>query len=156
MICKRFYSKAINRDNGYHRTNYKNGDWVYGLITRLFDDRFPNLPAEMTDLNGVSGIEIDHNTICQYIGRTDKNDNKIFKHDVVRDTEEDMTMVVRWDDEELRFVLDDYGYTGCVMGYAFDTYGFNDFCKTVDKFVEVIGNIYDSPELLEGGGEDED
>lgn len=41
------------------------------------------------------------------------------------------------------------------MGYAFDTYGFNDFGKTVDKFVEVIGNIYDIPELLEGGGKDE-
>lgn len=61
-----FRGKAINRDKGYHRTNYKNGDWVYGLVTRLYDERFENLPAEMTDTNGVSGIEVDYKTVGQY------------------------------------------------------------------------------------------
>lgn len=63
-----FRAKAINRDIGIHRTNYKNGDWIYGLVTRLYDNRFGNLPAEMRDLSGVIGIEIDHNTIGQDIG----------------------------------------------------------------------------------------
>ena len=72
-----FRAKAINRDKGYHRTSYKNGDWVYGLITRLYDERFENLPAEMTDENCVSGIEIDHSTICQFTSLTDKNGDKI-------------------------------------------------------------------------------
>lgn len=27
-----FKAKAINRDKGYHRTEYKNGDWVFGNI----------------------------------------------------------------------------------------------------------------------------
>lgn len=40
-----FRGKAINRDKGYHRTEYKNGDWVYGLLTRHYDERFENLPA---------------------------------------------------------------------------------------------------------------
>ena len=67
-----FRGKAINRDIGYHRTSYKNGDWVYGLVTRIYDERF-ELPVEMTDINGVSGIEVDYKTIGQYTGLTDKN-----------------------------------------------------------------------------------
>ena len=148
--------KAKRIDNGeWVEGSYLNckGSTTYKHNIRTFDDEW-----------GVEWVEVDETTICQYTGLTDKNGNKIWENDVVRDTEDDMTMVVRWDDEELRFVLDDYGYTGCVMEYGFDefagifdvvdTYGFNDFCKTVDKFVEVIGNIFDNPELLEGGGEE--
>ena len=40
-----FRGKAINRNRGYHRTKYKNGEWVYGLLTRLYDERFENLPS---------------------------------------------------------------------------------------------------------------
>lgn len=43
-----FRGKAINRDEGYHRTDYQNGEWVYGLVTKLYDEQFKKLPAEMT------------------------------------------------------------------------------------------------------------
>ena len=52
-----FRAKAINRDKYISRSHYKKGDWVYGLVTRLYDARFPSLPAEMTDINGISQIE---------------------------------------------------------------------------------------------------
>ena len=127
-----FRAKAINRDKGYHRSNYKNGDWVYGLITRLYDEKFENLPAEMTDLNGVSGIEIDHNTICQYTGLTDKNGNKIWENDIV-DIKHyaENAHEVKW------------GYGGFYIGINGLLCHYNTVC-------EVIGNIFDNADLLKG------
>lgn len=138
-----FRAKAINRDddNGYYRTSYKNGDWVCGLVTKLFDDQFENLPAEMTNLNGVSRIEVDHNTICQYTGQNDRHDNKIFENDIVKAIVDSMTMLVRWDDENSKYVLDDYTSDGVLM----DTYEFRDF---LNRDLEIIGNVFDNPELI--------
>lgn len=127
-----FRAKAINRDKGYHRSNYKNGDWVYGLITRLYDERFENLPAEMTDLNGVSGIEIDYNTICQYTGLTDKNGNMIWENDVVR--------LPELFGSEIGQVV----YLAPSFKSYCKAYGYTQLCG------EVIGNIFDHPDLLKG------
>lgn len=153
-----FRAKAINRDKGYHRTNYKNGDWVYGLITRLYNERFENLPAEMTDENGVSGIEIDHNTICQYTGLTDKNGNKIWENDVVEfeDTGEegyeykegyDFINRAKVEFAEARWSLTDFLDTNsAVVDEMYNQVEFMDFWQ----YCEVKGNIFDNAELIEG------
>ena len=146
-----FRAKAINRDKGYHRTKYKNGDWVYGLITRLYDEIFENLPAEMTNENGVSGIEIDHKTICQYTGLTDKNGNKIWENDVVKKYNSngdewriskiiwaDYSLNIGWCTEDIKSLTE---YSGRLFKVGFDV---NDA-----ETCEVIGNIFDNKELLE-------
>ena len=130
-----FRAKAINRDKGYHKTKYKNGDWVYGLVTRLYDERFENLPAEMTNVNGVSGIEVDYKTIGQFTGLTDKNGVKIFEGDIVR-----------------AFTRFSEIYVSPVV-YHDGTFWFKNWSwtKFLFKFenIEIIGNIHDNPELLE-------
>lgn len=130
-----FRAKAINRDEGYHRTNYKNGDWVYGLISRLYDERFSILPAEMTNEDGVSGIEIDHNTVGQYTGLIDRKGNRIFDGDIVK-----------WDGTEISNIrYCDGVYRLCnAKGY----YGVS--LHNHYSYVEVIGNIHDNPELMKG------
>jgi uncharacterized phage protein (TIGR01671 family) len=154
-----FRAKAINRDpDREYRTNYKNGDWVYGLVTTMYDDRFPNLPAEMKNTDGVSGIDVDHRTIGEYTGLTDKNGTKIFEGDIVRIgryfnnnfyTEDNY--VCKYDTNTVSFkfyyivpkdiadvnkyaILGD-GATLSDMGCGFT--------------IEVIGNIYDNSDLIE-------
>lgn len=139
-----FRGKAINRDIGEHRTNYKNGDWVYGLVTRLYDERFENLPAQMTDVNGVSGIEVDYETIGQYTGLTDKNGKKIFEGDIVQIKDFSHGCALNYKQPTSKWAVKWYEDTAKFSIDYMKVLNFN-FTKS-----EVIGNIHDNPELLEG------
>lgn len=140
-----FRGKAINRDESYHRTEYQNGEWVYGLVTKLYDEQFKNLPAEMTNTNGISGIEIDYKTIGQYTGMVDKHGTKIFEGDIVdfskRPDNGDYGAVI-YDADETEFGIEYYN--------IYRSLGKNYYPENI----EVIGNIYDNPELL--GDEEND
>lgn len=144
-----FRGKAINRIEGYeYRTNYQNGDWVYGLLTKLYCERYPELPAEITNKGGISGIYVDYTTVGQYTGLTDKNSVKIFEGDIVRQYSEGI-------DNEYLY---DYYDIGQVFWYQSQTR----FLRTSNLYLddcpamrehceyEVIGNIHDNPELLKG------
>lgn len=134
-----FRGKAINRDKGYHLTEYKNGEWVYGLVTKLYDEQFKSLPAEITNTNGIRGIEIDHKTIGQYTGLNDKNGNKIFEGDIVDfpdRSDSESYGVVEYDTNETEFgIVYDSIYEGLGRQYH-------------SRDIEVIGNIFDNPELF--------
>ena len=144
------------------------GEWVEGYLFKKYyqelpHDRFAIQYKTTGDENEWTpkymAVEIDESTLCQYTGLTDKNGNKIWENDVL-DADE-VNSLVRFDEENARFVLDDYGIKGCLMEYGFDenaggygfieTNGFDDFMD-ITEAVEVIGNIFDNPELL-GGGE---
>ena len=130
-----------------------NGEWVEGYYA--MSQNTEGITHWILEPIGAMH-KIDESTICQYTGLTDKNGNKIWEKDIL--TDDDMHSVVRWDEEEARFVIDDYGTKGCLMEYGFDecmgeygvvdTYGFDDFCSM--KSFEVIGNVFDNAELLGG------
>ena len=77
----------------------------------------------------------------QYIGVKDKNGNEIYEKDIVTIDGEDEYFVVEWDSDTARFVMNSETLT-----VDFDNYW--------DYQVEVIGNIFDNPELLKGGEEE--
>lgn len=135
-----FRAKAINRSENFtYRTNYKNGDWVFGLITQRGNKI---ACATMTNTDGVSNIDVNDNTIGQYIGIKDKNDNKIFEDDIVRiivnNYDEDNILIVRYDSALAQFVLENDS-----LSVTFD--------NVYNYEVEVVGNIHDDPEYLKGG-----
>lgn len=140
----------------------KDEQWVYGYYVQGFNiyEEPLHIIFDPTTIFYSSGEtdgweEIDVNTLCACTVLTDKIGNKIWENDILFD--DDMYSVVRWDDEEARFVIDDYGTKGCLMEYGFDedagdydvvdTNGFDDFCS-MDSF-KIVGNIFDNPELLQ-------
>lgn len=129
-----FRAKAINRNDNL-RSTYKNGDWVYGLVTRLYDEDYKNLPAEMIDINGISGIEVDHTTIGQFIGKIDKNNNMVFTGDITAVEGEDIYGIVKYREDKAAFFVEN-NQDGDYVGETWDT------------DVVVVGNIYDNSELL--------
>ena len=145
-----FRAKAINRVKGnFYRTKYKNGDWVYGLVSKLNKEYdIGSLPMEMTNTDGISGIEVDYNTLGQFTGLTDKNGKKIFEGDIVLFEDECAGNYEYHDCTEKRCGVIDYD-----CGQFFLT---NRIAVEMEDLIydneldgEVIGNIHDNPELLE-------
>lgn len=134
-----FRGQAANRDTCPHyRTKYKNGDWVIGLLT---DHANYAGFAEMTNINGVSGIEVDRNTVGQYTGLTDKNDDPIYEGDIVRYVSKAGTPAdyeVLWSEKR-----------GAWMLRYRDSKNERLSVAAHHRMIEIIGNIHDNPELLE-------
>lgn len=131
-----FRAKAINRDpNGNYRTSYQNGDWVYGLVSKVWS-KYDE--AEMTNVSGISGIEVDYKTLGQYTGLDDKNGMPIFEGDIV---------IKRTYQGKKLFPVtftDGMFHCGWGGGSSTATHGYT----LADKQIEVVGNIYDNPELV--------
>lgn len=114
-----------------------NGDWEYGdLWCNPYGKRVVCIVSPINDQGTTGGNEVDPETIGQYTGLKDKNGKKIFEGDIVcHDFGEKQIgkqyAIVKWSEKYASFQLkpiDDWM-----------------FCNLSD--VEVIGNIYDNPEL---------
>lgn len=98
--------------------------------------------------------EIDPETLCQYIGLTDKNGNKIWDNDIV-------SLYEKIQDYEwkatVKFGNPNWEYN---WGWQLVPIGECDMNKDILLWIdmeiascEVIGNIFDNPELLELDGD---
>ena len=143
-----------------------NGEWVEGLLwkkkyksNKIFISCFPD-----KDDNEEVYV-VDENTICQYTGLTDKNGNKIWENDILlqKTTEKhwcswECMGIVRygemdWSEEWLGhksvgFYIEPIKRKGNTKSIY---YGICQEYMT-DKYfpIEVIGNIFDNPELMKG------
>ena len=123
------------------------GEWVYGH----FFQRMGHYPAivEQRLYNGKVMYfitAVSDETVSQFTGLLDKNGEEIYEGDILRISE--FANVV------CEFRYGAFGYIYCNEFHPFagnTNYTFNP--KNTDKEFEVIGNIYDNPELLEGGAE---
>ena len=155
----RYLSKAKRLDNG---------EWVVGYIVRYGHtgkEKYYIIPSYASDLYS---FLIDKNTICRCAGSKDKNGNLIWENDIA---------VFLGHKGTIKFECGSFGIaykapidwreiqanimrvTGCENNlYACENdnyislweiyWNFNDEEDSLD-LVEVIGNIFDNPELLE-------
>lgn len=111
------------------------GEWVFGYI-------FPDLGAMKIrqfepDRPECNDYEIDPETVGQYTGLTDKNGKRIFEGDIVDYISSDVIGNPK---------------TGTIIVEDMTDYDTMIYLNHSDE-LQIIGNIYDNPELLKGGGE---
>lgn len=115
----------------------RTGEWFYG---NLFDKDASGRTHISTTRQGC--LDIDPETVGQFTGLLDKNGKEIYEGDVIlqRGYSRIRPMLVRF--EHGAFV------TGEHSGSSTTTRP-----MLIQKRCEVLGNIYDNPDLLKGGAE---
>jgi uncharacterized phage protein (TIGR01671 family) len=117
-----------------------NGEWVYGdLWCNPYGKRKVCIVSPINDQGTTGGNAVNPETVGQYTGMLDKNGTKIFEGDICNFSNRsdiDNYGVVVYDADETEFGID-YGSTYLGLGRHYHS-----------RDVEVIGNIYDNPELL--------
>lgn len=122
-----------------------NGEWVEGFFAQSGDSRFILIDNGFA-VGYVKMKEVVPETIGQYTGLTDKNGKKIFEGDICKTYFESYTH--SW--EEVVVVTEFCG------AYGIESAEGKHFRAFINESVytrshEVIGTIYDNPELLEVG-----
>lgn len=85
-------------------------------------------------------------TVGQYTGQKDKNGKKIFEGDIVRHIRTCEIFTVAWHGSFAEFVISEFQKPNKATRECKDMY-------LVNRYYEVIGNIYDNHKLLERGEE---
>ena len=117
----------------YRAKRTDNGEFIEGLLTIMWGQLHIINPDDEN-----TAYPIDESTICQCTGLKDKHGKLIFENDIVRCGK---NCTVTWCDTFVSWRLN-------TSGWMYSHF-FGEACKPED--VEIVGNIFDNPELLEVG-----
>ena len=118
-------------------------EWVYGMLCKVNEgDTEHGEPIKykiQTDEKEygeyVKCFITDENTIGQYIGFHDRFGDEIYESDIVYVRSEDENAIIEWDEQTARFIIHFDGWIA-------------DFDNYYGKELEIMGDIYNNPELL--------
>lgn len=118
-------------------------EWLYGdLVSSVDKKRFAIL---VNDKENYDECEVAPKTIGQFTGLYDYNGNKIYEGDILKWEKDGLMYVVKfWDGMFYASVKE------CNDG-IFGGFPLHALTKHDDRKCEIVGNIYDNPELMKGG-----
>ena len=143
----------MNREILFRGKRADNGEWVYGY---LYQDGLIGCNIFQTKPHLAAYI-VDPSTVCQFTGLTDQNGVKIFDGDIAKihyffeNYDPDTLGAFNAFNDEAN-VIGKLSIT--YMGVYFESANAEgylcDYLEEPEEELEVIGNIFDNPELLEG------
>lgn len=127
------------REHLFKGKTIEDGKWIYGDLVHSWH-KMNTKPTTMI-YNTLDKTEVDPTTVCEYTGLRDKNGTRIFEGDIVKWA--DFTMETFWGSD-----------VGIGYGFCWKPCGSNKYYKEsktgfINEY-EVIGNIFDNKELLNG------
>jgi len=132
-------------ENMKFRGRVKGGrKWVFGNGIAM-NETFAAIVVEYLKDGSLRTVDVEKETIGQYAGIKDDDENKIYGGDIgsfvlhdFRGDAETRVCAVRWDEERLAWMLDDGRET---LAYLGD--------DSAVGSIRLIGDIHNNPELLE-------
>ena len=121
-----------------------NGEWVQGALFNgeshcIIGQEIKFSPYTEHECK-IVGYEVDRDTICQCTGLKDKNGKLIWENDIVKGKYYDIGKSHRHIGQ-VKYVCEAYKVVGVKQYTGYHAH--------LDGSYEVIGNIFDNPELLE-------
>lgn len=148
----------MNRVIKFRGKRLDNGEWAYGfyniyLLAKADDRGYDELPViyndRCPDFGGGSWRNVSKETVGQYTGLNDINGHEIYEGDIVKI--KTLQGIVTWHPNGY-FCIHTYKCDISEVSYTAIGDMVDYFHKDLyDDGLEVIGNIFDNPELLEGG-----
>ena len=119
------------------------------LVVSLIDFKKGVLVGEHWKFGETNFMSFDEIKLMQSTGLLDKNGKEIFEGDIV--TDGDVISDIKYHQTLGFYMIGKYGFSA-PFGQGVDVEYFEEFAVHVSKTFEVIGNIYENPELWEVNG----
>lgn len=131
-----------------------NGEWVYGYLLEadncITDKKSTFIIEQNATYYGYGkfacSFEVKPETVGQFTGLTDRNGNKIFEGDIVKEWASHWKTPLKTEVNTYAVVCEQLGSVHLIRKTE---WGENSTPLYRRSVVEVIGNIYDNPNLLE-------
>lgn len=158
-----YRGKPVNKADytlyeGLYEPNVFNEEFVYGSLIVKGKKHYICIGVAGAKLNclinnaTVTLVEVIPETVGEYTNLTDKNGKKIFEGDILKpDYDNSSYYRVAWDSGKLHLNIEEYCFNDS-EGKALWSWCENIVDYQINGCVdncEIIGNIYDNPELLE-------